>query len=147
MKQKQAAREQKKQLQQQLEETDSRDHLGKQRLMGAISTFDAVLGNNDVASERHDGSIHRGEEETTNLYVGNVEGSVTEELLQEKFGKFGPVSSIKIMYPRSEQQRMRGYNCAFVQFGKRASAERAKAQMEGYELNGLRLKKSLHNKI
>lgn len=43
-----------------------------------------------------------GDPETTNLYVGNLAPTVTEELLQEVFGKFGEIYSVKIMWPRTE---------------------------------------------
>lgn len=54
------------------------------------------------------GSYDTGDPTTTNLYVGNLAPTVTEELLKRKFGKFGPLLSIKIMWPRNEDERARG---------------------------------------
>ena len=34
--------------------------------------------------------------ETTNLYVGNLAASVTEEVLFREFQKFGPIQSVKV---------------------------------------------------
>lgn len=69
--------------------------------------------------------------ESTNLYVGSLAAEWTEELIMREFGKFGDVTSIKIMYPRTEQQRQRGMNCGFVQFRTRKQAETAKSRLNG----------------
>jgi len=73
---------------------------------------------------------------STNLYVGFLTPDWTEELLSSKFGQFGTVTSVKIMYPRTERQRLRGMNCGFVQFSSREEAERAKAHFDGKEFFG-----------
>jgi len=73
---------------------------------------------------------------STNLYVGFLTPDWTEELLSSKFGQFGTVTSVKIMYPRTERQRQRGMNCGFVQFSSREEAERAKAHIDGKEFFG-----------
>ena len=49
-----------------------------------------------------------GDPETTNLYVGHLAPTVTEEMLHEAFGKFGEVYSVKIMWPRTDVSRGRG---------------------------------------
>jgi U2-associated protein SR140 len=41
---------------------------------------------------------------------------VDEEVLKREFGQFGAVASVKIMWPRDEEQRRRGRNCGFVAF-------------------------------
>ncbi|KAF6245152.1 hypothetical protein COO60DRAFT_1467710, partial [Scenedesmus sp. NREL 46B-D3] len=53
---------------------------------------------------------------TTNLYVGNIHPEVNEAHLAREFGRFGPIGSVKIMWPRDEEQRRRGRNCGFVAF-------------------------------
>jgi len=73
---------------------------------------------------------------STNLYVGFLTPDWTEELLSSKFGQFGTVTSVKIMYPRTERQHLRGMNCGFVQFSSREEAERAKAHFDGKEFFG-----------
>ena len=45
-----------------------------------------------------------------NLYVGNLHPKVTEEILFREFYKFGPIESLKIMHPRTEEERKRGKN-------------------------------------
>eukprot|EP00419_Tripos_fusus_P086153 CAMPEP_0172864706 /NCGR_PEP_ID=MMETSP1075-20121228/80992_1 /TAXON_ID=2916 /ORGANISM="Ceratium fusus, Strain PA161109" /LENGTH=236 /DNA_ID=CAMNT_0013713659 /DNA_START=32 /DNA_END=738 /DNA_ORIENTATION=- len=87
--------------------------------------------------------VHAGQEAqldvdntSTNLYVGFLTPEWTEELLKSEFGHFGTVTSVKIMYPRTERQRLRGMNCGFVQFTAREEAERAKAHVDGKEYFG-----------
>lgn len=53
---------------------------------------------------------------TTNLYVGNLSPDVDEALLKKEFGRFGPIASVKIMWPRDDDQRRRGRNSGFVAF-------------------------------
>lgn len=72
------------------------------------------------------GSFDSGDGTTTNLYVGNLAPSVTEERLLELFGAFGPINSVKVMWPRSVEEKAKKRNCGFVSFMKRADAEDAK---------------------
>lgn len=55
-------------------------------------------------------------------YVGNLAPDVDEDVLLREFGRFGPVASVKIMWPRDEDQRRRGRNCGFVAFMVRSCA-------------------------
>jgi RNA recognition motif. (a.k.a. RRM, RBD, or RNP domain) len=48
--------------------------------------------------------------------VGNLAPDVDEEVLKREFGRFGPVASVKIMWPRDEEQRRRARNSGFVAF-------------------------------
>jgi U2-associated protein SR140 len=41
---------------------------------------------------------------------------VDEEVLKREFGRFGPIASVKIMWPRDEEQRRRARNSGFVAF-------------------------------
>jgi RNA recognition motif. (a.k.a. RRM, RBD, or RNP domain) len=68
---------------------------------------------------------------STNLYVGNLAPAVTEEVLFKQFSQFGPIASVKIMWPRTEDERKRGRNCGFVSFMDRTAAENAKQEMNG----------------
>lgn len=43
----------------------------------------------------------------------------------ETFGRYGPLASIKIMWPRSDEEKARGRNCGFVAFMSRKDGERA----------------------
>mmetsp|Transcript_30739 Transcript_30739/g.99079 ORF Transcript_30739/g.99079 Transcript_30739/m.99079 type:complete len:229 (-) Transcript_30739:1648-2334(-) len=61
--------------------------------------------------------------ESTNLFVGNLASSVTEEKLREAFGAFGDIFSVKVMWPRSEDERRRNRNKGFVSFVRRLVAK------------------------
>ena len=54
-----------------------------------------------------------------------------EKELCEIFGKFGPLASVKIMWPRTEEERSRGRNCGFVAFMNRKDGERAMFALKG----------------
>ena len=56
---------------------------------------------------------------------------MSEQQLCEIFGKFGPLASVKIMWPRSEEERQRGRNCGFVAFMNRKDGERALGSLQG----------------
>ncbi|CAN4109247.1 unnamed protein product [Withania somnifera] len=77
------------------------------------------------------GSFDDGDPQTTNLYVGNLSPQVDENFLLRTFGRFGPIASVKIMWPRTEEERRRQRNCGFVAFMNRADAQAAKDEMEG----------------
>ncbi|XP_056644296.1 U2 snRNP-associated SURP motif-containing protein-like [Diorhabda sublineata] len=61
---------------------------------------------------------------TTNLFVANLHPSVTENHLMLEFGAYGPLASVKILWPRGEEAG-RNTNCGFVAFMSRKDAERA----------------------
>lgn len=77
------------------------------------------------------GSFDDGDPQTTNLYVGNLSPKVDENFLLRTFGRFGPIASVKIMWPRTEEERRRQRNCGFVAFMNRADAQAAKDEMQG----------------
>jgi len=77
---------------------------------------------------------------TTNLYVGNISSQVSEEILFKEFGKFGRISSVKIMWPRTEEEKTRPRNCGFVSFHDRPAAEKCKDTLDGMELMGAELR-------
>ena len=61
---------------------------------------------------------------STNLYVGNLSMKIDEEQLCKIFGQYGPLASIKIMWPRNDEERKRDRNCGFVAYMSRANAEK-----------------------
>ncbi|PHJ16408.1 rrm domain-containing, partial [Cystoisospora suis] len=61
-------------------------------------------------------------ESSTNLYLGNLSPEITEEFLCQQFGKYGNITSVKIMYPRTEEEKKRNRNCGFVSFESRPQA-------------------------
>lgn len=56
---------------------------------------------------------------------------VDENFLLRTFGRFGPIASVKIMWPRTEEERRRQRNCGFVAFMNRGEAQAAKDEMQG----------------
>ena len=50
------------------------------------------------------GSFDNGDPTTTNLYLGNIAPTVDENTLISEFGRFGAIASVKIMWPRTEEQ-------------------------------------------
>ncbi|CAH0557294.1 unnamed protein product [Brassicogethes aeneus] len=61
---------------------------------------------------------------STNLFVANLGPRVTENDLMLLFGVYGPLASVKIMWPRGED-KTRSPNCGFVAFMSRKDAQRA----------------------
>jgi len=64
---------------------------------------------------------------------------VDEARLALEFGVFGDISSVKVMWPRTDEERRKGKNCGFVSFMRRADAEEALSAMDGVDLNGMRI--------
>ncbi|ACI64891.1 predicted protein, partial [Thalassiosira pseudonana CCMP1335] len=62
---------------------------------------------------------------TTNIFVGNLDPMSTEEELTDVFRQFGDLYSVKIMWPRTAEERSRNRNTGFVCFMSRADAEDA----------------------
>ncbi len=64
-----------------------------------------------------------------NLYIGNLAHEVNEEMLAKIYSKYGEIESIKLMQPRSEDERKRKRNCAFIKFFKYEAAYLAKEEL------------------
>ena len=61
---------------------------------------------------------------------------MSEELLESEFSKFGPIHSVKVMWPRSEAEKQKGSLTGFVCFRSRRCAEEARQKMQGFNLLG-----------
>ncbi|KAG8375418.1 hypothetical protein BUALT_Bualt10G0098000 [Buddleja alternifolia] len=96
---------------------------------GPSSRFDELPDEFDPMGKF--GSFDDGDPQTTNLYVGNLSPQVDENFLLRTFGRFGPIASVKIMWPRTEEERRRQRNCGFVAFMNRVEAQAAKDEMQG----------------
>ncbi|XP_038696718.1 protein RRC1-like isoform X1 [Tripterygium wilfordii] len=94
------------------------------------SRFDELPDDFDP-SGKLPGSFDDGDPQTTNLYVGNLSPTVDENFLLRTFGRFGPIASVKIMWPRTEEEKRRQRNCGFVAFMNRADGQAAKDEMQG----------------
>ncbi|XP_061658286.1 U2 snRNP-associated SURP motif-containing protein isoform X1 [Syngnathoides biaculeatus] len=77
---------------------------------------------------------------TTNLYISCISPKMNEEILCKEFGKYGPLASVKIMWPRTGEERCRTSNRAFVAFMTRKDAERALAALDGKVIMGFEMK-------
>ena len=76
----------------------------------------------------------------TNLYVGNLSPEVTEDYLTKVFSKFGEIESVKVMWPRSEEEKKRKRNCGFVKYYKYEAAYLAKENLQEKYLLGMSMK-------
>eukprot|EP00240_Pyramimonas_obovata_P002804 CAMPEP_0118921002 /NCGR_PEP_ID=MMETSP1169-20130426/411_1 /TAXON_ID=36882 /ORGANISM="Pyramimonas obovata, Strain CCMP722" /LENGTH=760 /DNA_ID=CAMNT_0006861649 /DNA_START=161 /DNA_END=2439 /DNA_ORIENTATION=+ len=96
---------------------------------GRTSNFDAM-------EDERLGSFDNGDPYTTNLYVGNISPDIDESHLKKEFVRFGPIASVKIMWPRTDEERARGRNCGFVAFMDRHAAVDAQGEMNGKVFHG-----------
>ncbi|XP_069831503.1 U2 snRNP-associated SURP motif-containing protein isoform X3 [Dendropsophus ebraccatus] len=104
------------------------DGEGQRRPMDPQSRRNRASGAlDDYAPGSHD----VGDPSTTNLYLGNINPQMNEEMLCQEFGRFGPLASVKIMWPRTDEERARERNCGFVAFMNRRDAERALKNLNG----------------
>jgi U2-associated protein SR140 len=65
---------------------------------------------------------------------------VTEEKLSRVFSRFGEIESVKVMWPRSEEERRRKRNCGFVKYYKYEAAFLAKEALSEKVLKGNSMK-------
>lgn len=70
---------------------------------------------------------------TTNIFVGNLDPTTTEEELTDAFRQFGDLYSVKIMWPRNNEERSRNRNTGFVCFMHRANAEDAIDSLDSHD--------------
>ncbi|VEN58818.1 unnamed protein product [Callosobruchus maculatus] len=57
-----------------------------------------------------------GDPNSTNLFITNLSPKITESNLMVEFGMYGPLASVKIMWPRGDDKSFRGSHCGFVAF-------------------------------
>nr|CAD7453892.1 unnamed protein product [Timema tahoe] len=100
----------------------------------------AKTGGQIVSDDLKYGSYDNGDPTTTNLYLGNLNPKITEQQLMEVFGRYGPLASIKIMWPRSDEEKARGRNCGFVAFMNRKDGERALKFLNGKDVMAYEMK-------
>lgn len=79
---------------------------------------------------------------TTNLYLSSLDPGLTEKDLCDIFGIYGPLASVKIMWPRTDEERKKNRNYGFVAFMCRRDAERAISLMQGKMVRGLEMRMS-----
>ena len=102
-----------------------REQEGRER--GEVPSHDRDdYASRQSASSRAIDNYDNGDPETTNLYVGNLNPGITEEVLFNRFSRFGAIQSVKIMWPRTEEEHARGRLCGFVAYVERGDANRAR---------------------
>ncbi|KAJ3154695.1 U2 snRNP-associated SURP domain-containing protein [Geranomyces variabilis] len=89
-----------------------------------------------AAFEDNPGSHDTGDPETTNLYLGNINPAVDEAMICREFGRYGPIASVKIMWPRTPEEKERDRNCGFISFMTRRAAEEALRNLDGKDIMG-----------
>jgi len=72
-----------------------------------------------------------------NIYVGNLDHSVTEDDLKDAFSEFGDVSSVNIITDRSSGQS-KGFG--FVEMPNDSEADKAMNALNGSQLKGREIK-------
>lgn len=125
-------KEELRQIQEEREERHKYKHIARQTIVNIES--DHPKENNES------GSFDNGDPNTTNLYLGNLSPKISEQQLMELFGRYGPLASIKIMWPRSEEEKSRGRNCGFVAYMSRKDAERALKTLHGRDVMGYEMR-------
>lgn len=73
---------------------------------------------------------------TTNIRVGNLNPDTDEITLCRAFVQYGPIASVKIMWPRTAEEFGRDHNSGFVCFMDREHAAQALAEMNGKKVDG-----------
>ncbi|XP_026864373.1 U2 snRNP-associated SURP motif-containing protein isoform X2 [Electrophorus electricus] len=128
----------KEELKQIQEERDERH-----RMKGRVSRFEPLSnmeGRRSFLDDSAPGSHDVGDPSTTNLYLGNINPQMNEEMLCQEFGRYGPLASVKIMWPRTDEERARERNCGFVAFMTRRDAERALKHLNGKVIMNFEMK-------
>ena len=80
-------------------------------------------------------------DKSCSIFVGNVPYDADEDELKDVFSKAGEVASVRVVSDRDTRQP-KGY--AFVDFGDRASVEKAIETLNNVEYNG-RQSSNLHS--
>ncbi|CAK8681102.1 unnamed protein product [Clavelina lepadiformis] len=112
----------------------SRFEAPDERLIAKVADDISLL--DDLVARSHE----NGDPMTTNLFLGNVNPKMDEQQLCELFGKYGPLASVKVMWPRTEEERARERNCAFVAFMTRKDADRALRHLQGRDVMSYEMK-------
>ncbi|KAJ3128304.1 U2 snRNP-associated SURP domain-containing protein [Physocladia obscura] len=134
----------KRQLDSFLEEIKQQSRSDNSSSNNRFAANSSIVGRNAAAdapsSSLSHGSHDTGDGTSTNLFVGNLHPSVNESLLCTVFGEYGPIGSVKVMWPRTQEEIDRDRNTGFIGFMRRADAERAIKGLDGYLLEGRELR-------
>ena len=110
-----------------------RQHVGGAAAVAAVMPQASAVTSGDAA---RDGSHHDGASLTTNLFFGHLDPFVDERMLGMACAAYGDVASVKVMWPRSEEERRRGWNSGFVAFMTVEGARDAMRALVGTRIGG-----------
>jgi U2-associated protein SR140 len=79
---------------------------------------------------------------SSNIHIANLPPEVDEKALYSIFSRFGAIASVKIMWPRSEAERLKNKNGGFVCFVNRSDASQALRDLKGLSLMGREIEMS-----
>ncbi|OCF31376.1 U2-associated protein SR140 [Kwoniella heveanensis BCC8398] len=130
----------------------------------AMDSFLEEIKNNQTAREQRLGNLAKQEGssvsalaglyitrgifmDTTNLFISNLPSNINEESLGLFFAKLGPVGTVKIMWPRGDEDSSVGASMTvsrrnkagltgFVSYMQRGAAERAVKEYDGLDWGG-----------
>ncbi|KAJ2577603.1 hypothetical protein GGH95_003504, partial [Coemansia sp. RSA 1836] len=121
------------QQQQRRHKAQRRDRMGRGAKEDTPSDEQAFRPSGAMTSDGDDGI-------TTNLHVSNLHPKVDEQALCLAFAKYGPIASLKIMWPRTPEEHARQRNNGFVSYMDRECAVRAMRAMDGEKFHGYELR-------
>uniref|UniRef100_A0A8C5HQZ7 U2 snRNP-associated SURP domain containing n=1 Tax=Gouania willdenowi TaxID=441366 RepID=A0A8C5HQZ7_GOUWI len=93
---------------------------------------------NDKEKKKSNLELFKEELKQFTLFMFDVQ--MNEEMLCQEFGRYGPLASVKIMWPRTDEERARERNCGFVAFMNRRDAERALKNLNGKSIMNFEMK-------
>ncbi|CAF4064492.1 unnamed protein product [Rotaria sp. Silwood2] len=132
-----------------IQEERDRRHMQKREKEGKSTRFQpppSTSLHSDLAldsdSLQHESRHSSDDPNTTNLFINTIPRSMNETSIMELFGRYGPLASVKIMYPRSDEEKSRGTNCGFVAYMSRKDAERAMHELNGTQLDSISVRMS-----
>lgn len=120
------------------EERDARRALKGAAAAARDNDYDAMFP--PAVRDSSKGSFDTGDPNTTNLYVGNLSPEMNEAELCRIFGKFGPLASVKIMWPRTQEEKVRGRLCGFVAFMNRKDGDACLEALTGQSFFGYEIR-------
>lgn len=103
------------------------------RMDSASASISLNDDTNNVTKEEEEEDEDIEWERSTNIHISNIPMGINETDLCNEFGVFGPIASVKIMWPRGMDSSALSLS-GFVSFMVREDAARAIAEMDGKRL-------------
>lgn len=107
-----------------------------------ISGISPSSNKNELADVKYD---PQEDKNTTNLYICGINPDILDKdlITENNFGKYGAIASVKILYPKTEDERIKNRgrgNSGFISYMTRDNAEEAKLEMNDKNLKNYKLK-------